>query len=246
MFRQGYIDICNTDMRKRQFPKRENFDKIITIKGTTYVQGGVILKETEISRPALGRIPMYLRFLRGLPLSIENISSTVIAKELGLGEVQVRKDLGALCGSGKPKVGYQRKELIESLEKFMTGDKVEAVIVGAGRLGKALLDYSGFEDFGISVLAAFDKKAQEDTVSEGGKPILPMTEFSDFCKAHKVGIGIIAVPADAAQSVSNLFYENGVRLMWCFAPCQLYKPADAVIQYENLALSLAHLKMQIK
>lgn len=246
MFRQGYIDICNTDMRKRQFPKRENFDKIITIKGTTYVQGGVILKETEISRPALGRIPMYLRFLRGLPLSIENISSTVIAKELGLGEVQVRKDLGALCGSGKPKVGYQRKELIESLEKFMTGDKVEAVIVGAGRLGKALLDYSGFEDFGISVLAAFDKKAQEDTLSEGGKPILPMTEFSDFCKAHKVGIGIIAVPADAAQSVSNLFYENGVRLMWCFAPCQLYKPADAVIQYENLALSLAHLKMQIK
>lgn len=246
MFRQGYIDICNTDMRKRQFPKRENFDKIITIKGTTYVQGGVILKETEISRPALGRIPMYLRFLRGLPLSIENISSTVIAKELGLGEVQVRKDLGALCGSGKPKVGYQRKELIESLEKFMTGDKVDAVIVGAGRLGKALLDYSGFEDFGISVLAAFDKKAEKNTVSEGGKPILPMTEFSDFCKAHKVGIGIIAVPADAAQSVSNLFYENGVRLMWCFAPCQLYKPADAVIQYENLALSLAHLKMQIK
>ncbi len=177
---------------------------------------------------------------------MQNISSTVIAKELGLGEVQVRKDLGALCGSGKPKVGYRCQELIESLEKFMTGDKAEAVIIGAGRLGKALLDYSGFEDFGISVLAAFDKKAQEDTVSEGGKPIMQMSEFSDFCKVHNIQIGIIAVPSDAAQSVSNLFYENGVRLMWCFAPCQLYKPADAVIQYENLALSLAHLKMQIK
>lgn len=208
--------------------------------------GGVILKETEISRPALGRIPMYLRFLKGLPESMQNISSTVIAKELGLGEVQVRKDLGALCGSGKPKVGYRCQELIESLEKFMTGDKAEAVIIGAGRLGKALLDYSGFEDFGISVLAAFDKKAQEDTVSECGKPIMQMSEFSDFCKVHNIQIGIIAVPSDAAQSVSNLFYENGVRLMWCFAPCQLYKPADAVIQYENLALSLAHLKMQIK
>ena len=208
--------------------------------------GGVILKETEISRPALGRIPMYLRFLKGLPESMQNISSTVIAKELGLGEVQVRKDLGAMCGSGKPKVGYQREELIGSLEKFMTGDKVEAVIVGAGRLGKALLDYSGFEDFGISVLAAFDKKAQEDTISEGGKPIMQMSEFSDFCKVHNIKIGIIAVPSEYAQSVSNLFYENGVRLMWCFAPCQLYKPADAVIQYENLALSLAHLKMQIK
>ena len=73
-----------------------------------------------------------------------------------------------------------------------------------------------------------------------------MTEFSDFCKANDIRIGIIAVPSDSAQSVSNLFYENGVRLMWCFAPCQLYKPADAVIQYENLALSLAHLKMQTK
>ena len=208
--------------------------------------GGVILKETEISRPTLGRIPMYLRFLKALPQDMQNISSTVIAKELGLGEVQVRKDLGALCGSGKPKVGYQRSELIESLEKFMTGDKVEAVIIGAGRLGKALLDYSGFEDFGISVLAAFDKKAQEDTLSDGGKPIMQLSGFSDYCKAHNIQIGIIAVPSDAAQSVSNLFYENGVRLMWCFAPCQLYKPADAVIQYENLALSLAHLKMQIK
>ncbi|MGN0549821.1 MAG: redox-sensing transcriptional repressor Rex [Acutalibacteraceae bacterium] len=204
------------------------------------------MKETEISRPALGRIPMYLRFLKGLPPSMQNISSTVIAKELGLGEVQVRKDLGALCGSGKPKVGYQRSELIESLQAFMTGERVNAVIVGAGRLGKALLDYTGFEDFGISVLAAFDERVSEDGMSEGGKPILPMTEFSEFCSKNNVGIGIIAVPSESAQSVCNLFYENGIRLMWCFAPCQLYKPADAVIQYENLALSLAHLKMQIK
>ena len=204
------------------------------------------MREAEISRPALGRIPMYLRFLKGLPPSIRNISSTVIAKELGLGEVQVRKDLGALCGSGKPKVGYQRSELIESLQAFMTGEKVNAVIIGAGRLGKALLDYTGFEDFGISVLSAFDEKISEGNLSEGGKPILPMKEFAEFCSNNNVGIGIIAVPSESAQSVCNIFYDNGIRLMWCFAPCQLYKPADAVIQYENLALSLAHLKMQIK
>ena len=204
------------------------------------------MREAEISRPALGRIPMYLRFLKGLPPSMQNISSTVIAKELGLGEVQVRKDLGALCGSGKPKVGYQRSELIESLQAFMTGEKVNAVIIGAGRLGKALLDYTGFEDFGISVLSAFDEKISEGNLSEGGKPILPMTEFAEFCSNNNVGIGIIAVPSESAQSVCNIFYDNGIRLMWCFAPCQLYKPADAVIQYENLALSLAHLKMQIK
>lgn len=204
------------------------------------------MKETEISRPTLGRIPMYLKYLKGLPPGTMYVASTAIAKDLGFGEVQVRKDLGSLCGSGKPKVGYLRDELIESLEAVFAKDDGGTVIVGAGRLGKALLDYKGFEDLGISVLAAFDTNAKEGETSESGKPILPMEKFADFCKANNVRIGIIAVPASAAQSVCNLFYENGIRAMWCFAPCQLYKPADAVIQYENLALSLAHLKMQIK
>ncbi len=204
------------------------------------------MKETEISRPTLGRIPMYLKYLKGLPPGTMYVASTAIAKDLGLGEVQVRKDLGSLCGSGKPKVGYLRDELIESLEAVFAKDDGGTVIVGAGRLGKALLDYKGFDDLGISVLAAFDANAKEGETSESGKPILPMEEFAGFCKANDVRIGIIAVPASAAQSVCNLFYENGIRAMWCFAPCQLYKPADAVIQYENLALSLAHLKMQIK
>ena len=204
------------------------------------------MKETEISRPTLGRIPMYLKYLKGLPPGTRYIASTAIAKDLGLGEVQVRKDLGSLCGSGKPKVGYLRDELIDSLEAVFAKEDGGTVIVGAGRLGRALLDYKGFDDLGISVLAAFDVNAKAGETSESGKPILPTEELAGFCKAHDVRIGIIAVPASDAQSVCNLFYENGIRAMWCFAPCQLYKPADAVIQYENLALSLAHLKMQIK
>ncbi len=204
------------------------------------------MKETEISRPTLGRIPMYLKYLKSLPPGTMYVASTAIAKDLGLGEVQVRKDLGSLCGSGKPKVGYLCDELIKSLEAVFAKDDGGTVIVGAGRLGRALLDYKGFDDLGISVLAAFDENAKEGETSESGKPILPPEKLADFCKANDVKIGIIAVPASAAQSVCNLFYENGIRAMWCFAPCQLYKPADAVIQYENLALSLAHLKMQIK
>lgn len=208
--------------------------------------GGVALKETEISKPTLGRIPMYLRYLKSLPPEVTNISATSISKDLGLGEVQVRKDLGALCRAGKPKVGYPCEDLIRCLEDFFTDDNGETVIIGAGRLGKALLDYKGFDEFGISILAAFDRDITEPQFSEIGKPILPMKDFANFCKEHNVKIGIIAVPADSAQSVCNLFYENGIRAMWCFAPCQLYKPADAVIRYENMALSLAYLKMQIK
>ena len=99
---------------------------------------------TDISRATLGRIPAYLRYLKNLPPCVQTISATVIARELGLGEVQVRKDLGALCGTGKPKIGYVCAELIDSLEGCLRSDDGGTVIVGAGKLGRALLDYGGF------------------------------------------------------------------------------------------------------
>ena len=204
------------------------------------------MEQNKLSKATLGRVPAYLGFVKGLDSSIENVSATMIAKQLGLGEVQVRKDLGAICGSGKPKIGYLTEELIQSLESFLCPRNGGTVIIGAGKLGRALLDYSVFSDYGLDVMAAFDIKVTEEELSASGKKILPMRDFPDFCKQHDVKIGIIAVPPESAQEVCNLLYENGVKAMWCFAPCQLYKPADAIIQYENMALSLAHLKMQIK
>ncbi len=188
---------------------------------------------------------MYLRHLQSLAPSIGNVSATAIAAALGLGEVQVRKDLRTLCGSGKPKVGYKRRELIKSLEAYVECESGGAVIVGAGQLGKALLDYGGFESFGIPILAAFDKAAADAELSPKGKPILPMRSLARFCESNDVKLGIIAVPAEAAQEVCNALYGCGVRAMWCFAPCTLHKPPGTVVEYENLALSLAHLKMQL-
>ncbi|MEI3153520.1 MAG: redox-sensing transcriptional repressor Rex [Eubacteriales bacterium] len=163
---------------------------------------------------------------------------------MGLGEVQVRKDLGTFCGSGKPKIGYLTEELISSLERFLCSKNGGTVIIGAGKLGRALLDYGVFSDYGLDIMAAFDIKVTEEEKSASGKRILPCTILR-FPKNHDVKIGVV-VPPESAQEVCNLLYENGVKAMWCFAPCQLYKPADAIIQYENMALSLAHLKMQIK
>lgn len=200
---------------------------------------------TDISRATLGRIPAYLRYLKNLPPCVQTISATVIARELGLGEVQVRKDLGALCGTGKPKIGYVCAELIDSLEGCLRSDDGGTVIVGAGKLGQALLDYGGFAAYGLSLLAAFDIKVNQPELTPAGRHVLPMEQLPAFCRAHQIRLGIIAVPAQSAQAVCNLLYDNGIRAMWCFAPCQLYHPADAIIQYENLALSLAHLKSQL-
>ncbi len=204
------------------------------------------MEQNKLSKATLGRVPGYLDFLKSLDKSVETISATAIAKQLGFGEVQVRKDLGAISTTGKPRVGYMRKELIAQLEKLFENEDGNAVIVGAGRLGKALLDYGGFKNYGIDILAAFDIKIENEENSKGGKKLLPLAALPDFCKKNNVKLGVIAVPSKSAQEACNLLCENGVKAIWCFAACQLYKPADVIVQYENMALSLAHLKMQIK
>lgn len=202
------------------------------------------MKTTDVSRAALGRIPVYLRFLESLPQDTETVSATVIAKELGFGEVQVRKDLGAICSSGKPRIGYTVSDLKASLECLIDSRNGKAVIVGAGKLGKALLDYGGFFDYGLDILAAFDTEVSQNNAS--GKPILPIDGLHDFCKENDVSIGVITVPAKAAQEVCDKLCQSGIKAIMSFAPCKLTAPEGIAIQYENMALSLAHLKTQIK
>ena len=204
------------------------------------------MANTEVSRAPLGRVTLYLEYLNSLADTKSHISATAVAKGLGLGDVQVRKDLNALCGKGKPKTGYEITDLIKSLNKVLDSENGSAVIVGAGKLGTALLDYSGFSVYGLNVSAAFDNKIKEPAVSQSEKPILPLEKLSDFCRDNNVKIGIIAVPKQAAQEVCDMLCKNGIKAIWCFAQCQLSVPENVIVQYENMALSLAHLKMQIK
>ena len=202
------------------------------------------MKTTDVSRAALGRIPVYLKFIESLPQNVETVSATTIAKALGFGEVQVRKDLGAICGSGKPRIGYTVFDLKASLECLIDSRNGKTVIVGAGKLGRALLDYGGFSDYGLDILAAFDTDVSQNNAS--GKPILPIDGLHDFCKENNVSIGVITVPAKAAQEVCDKLCQSGIKAIMSFAPCKLTAPEGVAIQYENMALSLAHLKTQIK
>lgn len=204
------------------------------------------MKQIEISRATMGRIPTYLKYLKDKALKTENISATTLAKELGLGEVQVRKDLGAVSGAGRPKTGYNVSELIAVLEKFLAHDEnSNVVIVGAGKLGRALLDYGGFRDYGLDIMAAFDKAVDTPEKSNLGKPVYSMDMLDDFCKENNIRIGVIAVPAQSAQEVCNRFIKNGIKAIWCFAPCTLDVPDNIPVQYENMALSLAYLNKKI-
>ena len=202
------------------------------------------MEKYEISRASLGRIPAYLNYLDSLDRDTVTISATAIAKALGLGEVQVRKDLALFCKSGKPKIGYPAEELQKDLRHALGCENGNAVLIGAGQLGRALLEYSGFEAYGTTVLAGFDTAVQEETHLPSGKSILPAGELETFCKAHDVRIGVITTPPASAQSVLDRLHACGVKLILCFAPVRLKAPADTVVQYVNLALSLAHLKTQ--
>ena len=199
----------------------------------------------SISKATLGRLPQYLEYLRNLPEMCRTISATAIAKALSLGDVQVRKDLAAVSGAGKPKIGYETDKLIADIESHLGHERLtDAVLVGAGKLGRALLDYDGFGDFGVKIVVGFD--CNETVIKKGTKEILPIRAIGDFCRQHDVKIGIITVGRGSAQEVCDKLVESGIKAIWNFAPVTLKVPHGIFLKQENLALSLAHLNNQIR
>ena len=209
------------------------------------------MERKEISTSVLKRLPGYLSYLKSLPANASPyISATSLANALGMGEVQVRKDLAMVSNGGRPKIGYLRENLIEDISQFLGYDNTtDAVLIGAGKLGQALCGYSGFSAYGLNILAAFDVAPTADATVEG-TPIYCMDQLQQFCKTHKVLMGIITVPADHAQGVCDQLIECGVKAVWNFAPTHLDVPANILVQNENMATSLAvlsmHLQAQIK
>ena len=200
-----------------------------------------------IPKPTLGRIPVYIQYLKDLPDDgITTISATKIARGLSLGEVQVRKDLALISGQGKPKIGYERVKLMHDLEYHLGYENLtNAVLVGAGKIGRALLDYDGFEEFGIRILAGFDCNDTVISISNN-KTVLPIKDIEKYCADHGVRIGIITVGQGSAQEVCDKLVSCGIKAIWNFAPCALTVPEGVILKQENLALSLAHLNSQLK
>lgn len=209
------------------------------------------MERKEISKAVLKRLPGYLAYLKSLPHDgPAHISATSLANALGMGEVQVRKDLAMVSDGGRPKLGYLRESLIDDIEQFLGYDNTtDAVLIGAGKLGQALLGYSGFAAYGLNILAGFDIAPDEEAyIAE--KPIYPISQLESFCRTHKVLMGIITVPGPYAQQVCGQLIACGIKAIWNFAPTHLEVPSNILVQYENMATSLAvlsmHLQAQIK
>lgn len=202
--------------------------------------------DKNIPKSVVARLPLYLHYLRSVSADRELISSSAVARAVRLGEVQVRKDLAMVSGKGKPKTGYVTAELVDSIMEVLgCVDGKNAVIVGAGHLGAALLAYKGFSEYNIRIIGAFDSDEKKRGTDLYGKSVMAIEEMSDYCKHNDVSIGIITVPEGAAQEVCDRLIEAGIRTIWSFAPIRLEVPDYVRLKEENMAASLSALAANV-
>lgn len=203
----------------------------------------------KITIQALQRMPGYLHYLNKIRKEgVAVIASPAIANEFKLNEVQVRKDLAAVSAKkGKPRTGFMVDELISDIEALLGYNNIDnAVLVGTGLLGKALLMYKGFEYYGINIIAAFDSDPNIIGSEIGDKKVLDVEKLSELCRRMNIHIGIITVPAEQAQIVCDKLVAGGILAIWNFAPAHLSVPANILVQDENVAVSLAMLSKHLK
>lgn len=204
------------------------------------------MSSKTVSIQTLRRLPLYLHYLKSVKDELPCISATLLAEALGFNDVQVRKDLGSVSGNGRPKKGYVTEELIGDLEQYLgCNSATPAVLIGAGNLGRALLSYNGFSDYGLKIVAAFDASPSVVGREAGGMTVLGMDELGRICGESGARLGIITVPAAGAQDACDKLVDCGITAIWNFAPTTLKVPIGVLVENENLASSLAVLSKHL-
>lgn len=204
---------------------------------------------SAVSKATIQRLPMYLNCLKAKQQeNIKNISARVIADELRFNEVQVRKDFASVSNfGGRPKTGYETDVLIADIEDFLGyNNPKNAVLVGVGQLGSALLSYRGFEEYGLNIVAGFDINPKVVSLDINGKHIFHLDDIEKVCSKLRVKIGIITVPMQNAQMVCNRLVQSGILAIWNFAPAHLKVPKNILVHNENMAVSLAFLSKHLE
>jgi redox-sensing transcriptional repressor len=197
--------------------------------------------------PSVRRLPSYLHIIRQAERSHDfYISGTVIAQELNLEPIQVRKDLAITGIVGKPKKGYPVEELIKAIERYLGWDQShEAVLVGAGNLGSALMGYQEFQRHGLHFVAAFDTDPQKVGAQVHGVAVRAMDDLEAAIKEIQAEIAVLTVPSAFAQSTAEVLVRAGITSIWNFTNTKLKVPDSIVVQREDLSSGYAMLSVQM-
>ena len=199
--------------------------------------------EPRLSRSSVSRFSLYLRHLERLQREgVQKVSSSQLGDALGIHDAQVRKDLAYLGNLGQPGIGYPTADLTAALRTRLGIDRQwAAVVVGIGNLARALLRYRGFERQGFRFVALFDADPAKIGQQVDGLTIHPPDEMPAIVAATGAELGVLAVPADAAQPVADALIAAGIRGILNFAPTVLRLPPGVSLVAVDLALQLEQL-----
>ena len=199
-------------------------------------------KETlRVPEPTLRRLPWYLSNVKLLKQKGEHfVSSTQISKEINVDASQIAKDLSYVNISGRTRVGYEVDTLIAVLEDFLGFSNIHrAFLFGVGSLGGALLSDSGLKHFGLEIVAAFDVKPQLVGTEVNGIPIFHSDDFEKKVQEYGVNIGVLTVPIEIAQRITDKMVAGGIKAVWNFTPFRIRVPENIVVQNTSLYAHLA-------
>ncbi|HLP04431.1 MAG TPA: redox-sensing transcriptional repressor Rex [Paludibacter sp.] len=202
----------------------------------------------KVPEPTLRRLPWYLAFAQLVLKEGElYLSSTQIAKNIAVDASMVAKDLSYVNISGKTRVGYDVKELVGVLEEFLGfTNSHKAFLFGVGNLGGALMHDNGLEQFGLEIASGFDVKYELAGTCINHIPIHHIDRFVELQKQTGINIGILTVPVDKAQMVSEIMISGGIQAIWNFTPFRIRVPENIIVQntsiYAHLAVMFNRLK----
>lgn len=198
----------------------------------------------SIPEATIERLPLYYRYLDKLTTfkDVEVVSSKELGGKLGIASTQVRKDLSYYGEFGRRGVGYDVQELKRSLGRILGVDETwSAAMVGAGNLGRALVNYEGFRKMGLDISCVLDNDLDKIGNKVGGLTVKSIKNVGQLVEENDIKIGIITVPSNAAQEVADTLVEAGIKAIWNFAPTRLYVPDHISVRNEDLAVGIVSL-----
>lgn len=201
----------------------------------------------KIAESTVRRLSLYLRFLeQSEAQGHATISSAELARRGGTTSAQVRKDLSFFGSFGKRGLGYPVGELAATLREILgLGRSYRVVLVGAGRIGGALVQYPGFRQRGFNVTAIYDSDARKVGSRWNGLVVRDIDQLEPDLKKELADIAIVVTPAEAAQQVTDRLVKAGIKAILNFAPVQLSVPNDVVVKSVNMALELETLSFAL-
>ncbi|MEE1207024.1 MAG: redox-sensing transcriptional repressor Rex [Muribaculaceae bacterium] len=194
-----------------------------------------------LPEPTLRRLPWYLAYLTTLRHEdVEHVSSTHIAAAVGVDASQIAKDLSFLNIRGKTRIGYEVAVLERTLRRFLGfAERHNAVVVGAGSLGSALMADRGLHPYGLNIVAGFDVDPAVCGTEKCGVRVHHIDKLAKIAKRQDISIAAVTVPVECAQQVAETIMDAGIRAIWNFTPCRISVRPGFVVQNTSLYSHLA-------